>query len=331
VRERECTGGFEVACNNNAVGCNTVDSGPPRASRVRLDVVAGRAYFLVVDGVKGAAGDFVLNVRAPLSSSRVLDPDTTPPEDTEQPTAPEEPPVEDPAPARADAAYVCRTFEPSSDGLEPEETTGEQVSDRFADLVGAAAEPRVLCVPAAAEDVASVTITEPAFVRHDVEVEAFAPTELGTVRVRNALGDVSVDVYAERAALQAAVTVTPPFGPAVENAATPHACYQVRATSDVQRQNLMLSSLDEVAQFRISVPEHLCVRPPVAGDDSGSQIVSLCYAARRRAAPDDPGMRAQVEIASELGTFMGRIRSVEQVCLPSEIVVDGAPTHPAPQ
>jgi len=331
VRERDCAAGFEVVCNNNAVGCGTLDGGPPRASRVRLNVVAGRTYFLVVDGVKGAAGDFVLKVQAPLSpSGRELDPNTTPPDGTDEPTPPEEPPVEEPEPTRANTAYVCRSIEPLSDGLEPEETMDVQVSDPFADLVGAAAEPRALCVPAATADAASGALPEPPLVRHEVEVEAFAPTELRTVHLRNALGEIAIDVYAERASLAAPATVTPPFGPVSETeVAAPHACYQVRAASEVRRQNLMLGSLDEVAQFRISVPEHLCA-PTGVGDGSGSHVVSLCYAARRREATEDPGARAQVEITSDLGTAMGRIRSVDQVCLPSEIVA-GAPASPTPQ
>jgi hypothetical protein len=332
VRERDCGAGFEVACNNNALGCKTIDGGPPRASRVRLNVVAGRSYFLVVDGVKGAAGDFVLNVQAPLSSGvPVLDPDATPPDGTGEPTSPEEPPVEDPEPTRADVAYVCRSIEPLSDGLEPEETMDVQVSDPFADLVGAAAEPRALCVPATTGEAASGTITDPPLVQHEVEIEAFAATDLRTIQLRNTLGDLTVDVYADRAALEAPATVTPPFGAASDVAAVaPHACYQVRAASEVRRQNLMLTSLDEVAQFRISVPEHLCVAT-ASGDGTGARVVSLCYAARRRESTDDPGMRAEVEITSELGTVMGRIRSVDQVCLPSEIVVDNAPASTTPQ
>lgn len=327
VRERECAAGFEVACNNNALGCKTIDSGPPRASRVRLDVVAGRPYFIVVDGVKGAAGDFVLNVQAPLSSAlRTSDPGTTSPDGT--PTSPEDP-FESSGPTLASSAYVCRSVEPANDGFEPEATMDVQVSDPFAELVGAAAEPRQLCVPAAADE-AATTDAEPALVQHEVEVDTLAPAVLRTVQVRNALGEIAVDVYVERPAFEAAATVTPPYGVASDvEAVAPHACYQVRAASDVRRQNLTLRSLGETAEFRISVPEHLCVRP-VSADGVTTHAVSLCYAARRRESTDDPGMRAQVEITSELGTVLGRVRSVDQVCLPSEVVIDGAPASAAP-
>ncbi len=328
VRSGDCAGGAEIACNNNAVGCNTTFGGPPRGSRVRFDVVAGATYFLVVDGVKGGAGDFLLKVFAPLSTLRAPDPDATAPEDGDGPGSTDEPPVGEPEPMGPSAAYVCRSVEPVSDGLEPEEALAAQVSDPFAELIGAAAEPRALCLPVTTGGAPAGT-TEPALVRHEVEIDAFAATELRTVRLRNALGEIVVDVYAARAALEAPATVAPPIGAAnAGDAIDPHACYQVRAASEVRRQNLMLASPDEVAKFRVSLPEELCVRAASADGTPGS--VSLCYAARRRSSSEDPALRAEVEIASVLGTVIGRLQTVDQVCLQSTIVSDAEAAYTAP-
>ena len=328
VRGSDCATGAELECNNNSVGCKTTFGGPPRGSRVRLDVVAGATYFLVVDGVKGAAGDFVLTVEAPLAANRLAsDPITTAP-DTGSDGPADDPGEDVDEPTPMDAAYVCRPIEPSIEGMEPEETPDAQVSDPFGDLIGAAADARALCLPATAA-AAPIATMEPALVQHDVAVEAFAPTGLRTVRLRNALGEITVDVYPTHAALQAPAAVAPPLGAASEiDAAAPHACYRVRAVSDVRRQTVLLASQDAVARFRISVPEQICVATPTS--DAADGVVTLCYAARRRSTAEDPVTRSEVEITSAIGTVAGRLGSVDQVCLRSEMLREDAPATPAP-
>lgn len=67
VREGACRGGAQVACNDNATGCNTAVG--EKGSRVSLSVVAGQTYNVVVDGANGGAGAFRLNVTAPTPLS----------------------------------------------------------------------------------------------------------------------------------------------------------------------------------------------------------------------------------------------------------------------
>jgi hypothetical protein len=63
VIEATC-GGAPLVCGDDAVGCGTA-AGSRNGSRVSLDVVAGRTYFVVVDGYNGRTGAYRLNVIPP--------------------------------------------------------------------------------------------------------------------------------------------------------------------------------------------------------------------------------------------------------------------------
>jgi hypothetical protein len=66
------SGGQELACNDDTVGCTTGDGSPnagQHGSRIAFDAVAGQTYYFVVDGYAGSSGDsegnFVLTVTLP--------------------------------------------------------------------------------------------------------------------------------------------------------------------------------------------------------------------------------------------------------------------------
>jgi cysteine-rich repeat protein len=67
VRGGTCSGGTELACNDDTTGCGTTTdpTNPHRGSRVALTVTAGQSYYLIVDGFSGASGTFALTVFPP--------------------------------------------------------------------------------------------------------------------------------------------------------------------------------------------------------------------------------------------------------------------------
>jgi hypothetical protein len=65
VRSGSCTGGTEIACNNDAAGCFTSEPNDHHGSRLAPTVVAGQTYFIVVDGYKKSRGTFSLTVEPP--------------------------------------------------------------------------------------------------------------------------------------------------------------------------------------------------------------------------------------------------------------------------
>jgi hypothetical protein len=62
MRNGSCTAGVQVGCNDDA--CANL-SGLNRASRFTINVTAGQTYFIIVDGFKGAQGEFQLTVTPP--------------------------------------------------------------------------------------------------------------------------------------------------------------------------------------------------------------------------------------------------------------------------
>ena len=65
VRSIDCASGPEVACNDDAAGCFTNEPNDHHASRITTNVIAGRTYFIVVDGYATSRGDFSLTVTPP--------------------------------------------------------------------------------------------------------------------------------------------------------------------------------------------------------------------------------------------------------------------------
>jgi hypothetical protein len=78
LRTGSCTG-FQVACNDDTVGCGTSTDllNPHRGSRLRPTVTAGTTYYLVVDGYSGKRGNFSLTVSPPGAPVPVLNPPAT--------------------------------------------------------------------------------------------------------------------------------------------------------------------------------------------------------------------------------------------------------------
>jgi hypothetical protein len=69
VRGESCTGP-ELACNDDTPTCTVSAYSEPgdQGSRVRVPVVAGTPYFIVVDGYGGARGDYTLTVTPPVQT-----------------------------------------------------------------------------------------------------------------------------------------------------------------------------------------------------------------------------------------------------------------------
>ncbi len=65
VRQPSCTSGPERACNDDTQGCGTGEPNDHHGSRVSVQVSAGVAYFIVVDGYGGARGTYQLRVTPP--------------------------------------------------------------------------------------------------------------------------------------------------------------------------------------------------------------------------------------------------------------------------
>jgi hypothetical protein len=65
LRSGSCTGGAEVACNDDTAGCFTSEPNDHHGSRLTPTVTAGQTYFIVVDGYNGALGTFTMSVTPP--------------------------------------------------------------------------------------------------------------------------------------------------------------------------------------------------------------------------------------------------------------------------
>jgi glucose/arabinose dehydrogenase len=99
----------ELACNDDTAGCATGDGSSNaghHGSRVSLSVVAGRTYYVFVDGyagsVGGSQGAFTLTAVAPVPPADAGSPPPPPPDPGTPPADAGAPP---PAPADAGAAY----------------------------------------------------------------------------------------------------------------------------------------------------------------------------------------------------------------------------------
>ena len=75
-----CANSPEVACNDDTTGCPAGDGGSNtrrHGSRVRPAVTAGTTYFIVVDGHRGAQGQFSLTVTPPSLTAAAGAPNTS--------------------------------------------------------------------------------------------------------------------------------------------------------------------------------------------------------------------------------------------------------------
>ena len=64
LRDGDCRIGSQSACNDDSSGCAT-SAGGSIGSRITPNVTAGQTYYIVVDGYRGASGNFALTVTAP--------------------------------------------------------------------------------------------------------------------------------------------------------------------------------------------------------------------------------------------------------------------------
>jgi len=65
LRADDCLSGVEVACNDDAPGCFTSEPSGHHGARLMPSVVAGRTYYVVVDGYGARAGQFSLTIVPP--------------------------------------------------------------------------------------------------------------------------------------------------------------------------------------------------------------------------------------------------------------------------
>src|SRR6185436_7829401 len=70
--------GAQVACNDDTAGCTTIEPNDHHGSRVAITVTAGQSYVIVVDGYRGASGNYTLTITPPAGASPTASPSTTP-------------------------------------------------------------------------------------------------------------------------------------------------------------------------------------------------------------------------------------------------------------
>lgn len=70
MRSGSCSGGTQMACNDDTTGCGTTTdlTNPHRGSRLTPTVTAGQTYYIVVDGYAGNSGSFSLTIVPPGGS-----------------------------------------------------------------------------------------------------------------------------------------------------------------------------------------------------------------------------------------------------------------------
>ncbi|MCC6847212.1 MAG: hypothetical protein IT294_01835 [Deltaproteobacteria bacterium] len=299
VRMGACLGGPELACNDDAAACR-VASGKPQGSRVGLTVTAGQTYFVVVDGVDGAAGTFELTVEAPHGSGSVVGTATPTPYATSIPGDDAGEPI-----PLADAYRCHRLGATRADGVR---RTTVQVADRFGDLVGDVRTPRMLCLPAAARDTTDAASTPP-LTCHALRSEVFAPGPGNSLRVTGALGDAAIRVTRPESAQVSALVEPPPPGASLDAEPTdrPHLCYRARAEGGRQRWRVTVPSPEGDERLVLAGPTRLCL-------DEDAARLQLCYRSRRRATREEAATR--MTITTPMNALTGELRALREVCVP---------------
>ena len=240
VRSGSCFGGDEVACNNDGNGCQTSAKGKPRGSRIKLDVLEGETYFVVVDGMNGVGGQFTLTISAPTdtdaqdgTTTATLDAMTGARLDPDPAAAGEQPldaatDTESPPPAyRCHHTTVADTTAETPSATEPLHLRRPVRRARRRRAKGA----RALCAPVATADgdlAAGATLE-----RWDLVVDEYSLRAPRAIVSAPCSATSIVELVRPDAGLQAPVTVAPPLRrrePDIADAAgRRRTCYKVRA------------------------------------------------------------------------------------------------------
>jgi hypothetical protein len=337
LRSGSCFVGPEVACSNDGNGCQTSAKGKPRGSRLKLDVLAGETYFVVVDGVNGAGGQFSLTIDAPAGTdtgdgNATATPDTTAPAIADARLALDAATTGDQATATESAppAYRCHRISAAEATAEttPTEAAPLHLVDRFGELVADVRKARTLCAPvvvAEGDPATAVTTIE----RWDLLIDDYTVRTPRAYRLRTMLGDVELELVRPDA-VQVPVTVEPPLTAAAADVLDvkpddADTCYKVRGLGDAaNRQWVPLALGGESERYDVVGPTRLCVGAH-QGDAADSTRVQLCYRARTTGTPagaDDTDAAAPtvVTVTSIFATAEREIGAVSEVCLPAELV-----------
>ena len=257
VRSDSCLDGEQVACNDDSIGCKTTLEGKPRGSRVKLDVVAGQTYFVVVDGSDGAAGSFVLTVEAPgaettdaARTTRRRAPSGTLGDAAPRARPGDGSPHETWVEPLLGPIYACHSLDSASRAAPIDAPALVDLADRFGELLAEIREPRALCLPSTAANTAPLAEAGP-LARYDVRVRESFPAQPRTLRLRNAFGEVTVEVT-KATGLRAPATIDAseeraaaadplPGAPGHPEAGAPppdtHACYAGARHEQLQAQD----------------------------------------------------------------------------------------------
>jgi hypothetical protein len=327
VRRDSCAAGAEVACVNDSRGCWTTN-GRSKGSIVRLEVAAGQTYYVVVDGSYGATGRFTLTIEAPDGSETTGHGDD--PAGLATPDASPEPEATPTPDASIAIGYRCQRA--ASLQTTPWDTTPPtlRLDDRFAESTTSLQSSRMLCTPLDMVDGDPAAGHAP-LQRYDVRLDDYTLKEPATFHVRNALGEIDVDVT-RLDEIQVPAAVDPPltaFAPDVtESTGTePTACYRVRNQTGDGERRWTLTIGDDDERYDVAGPVRVCVMDPRdAGLDPGT--VQLCYRARALPAsaetpPDaDPEADTRTDAVAVETMFDAATRdlgALNEICLPSEL------------
>jgi hypothetical protein len=141
----------------------------------------------------------------------------------------------------------------------------------------------------------------------------------GELRLRTALGDIDVEVLGSTF-VEATATALPARSPLLDQTSEPQSCWDVRPLSETEDRTVTLGTPTESSRYRTAGPTRLCTIAAPPDDDDAPLAVRLCYRVRRRGT-DAAGPTA-ITIRDAFGTASGTLGTVEEICLPSEVVAE---------
>jgi hypothetical protein len=321
VRMTSCFTGPEVDCNNDSGGCQTDTKGKPRGSRLRISVNAGQTYFIVVDGWNRAAGRFQLTVDAPAGSTASAADFAFAESNPGARSDAEGAETDDGAAAIMAEPYLCHRTNIADDASpEPASLSPIHVTDRFGELFGGARTARALCLPVLSTDGEPPT-SAPPLERRDLRVDDYFPVPPRTFRLRNALGDVELELT--RPDLVQTPAALEPSGAEPDlGSAGPFACYRVRDESAQSERPATTPLVLGDALYSVTTPSRLCTLAQRA-EEQDTPAVQVCYRARE----EGPGVANDTavpafEVTTVFGTSARELGPVSEICLPSELLAE---------
>jgi hypothetical protein len=287
-------------------------------------VNAGQTYFIVVDGLNGAAGHFRLTVDAPAGSTASAA-DFAFAESNPGARSDAERGAETDGGAAAIMAepYLChRTSIVDDASPEPASLSPIHVTDRFGELFGGARTARALCLPVPSTDGEPPT-SAPPLERRDLRVDDYFPVPPRTFRLRNALGDVELELT--RPDLVQTPAALEPSGAEPDlGSAGPFACYRVRDESAPSERPATTPLVLGDVLYSVTTPSRLCTLAQRA-EEQDTPTVQVCYRARE----EGPGVASDTavpafEVTTVFGASARELGPVSEICLPSELLAPAA-------